>query len=208
MMVLLRYLYALPYAAVDEEDVREARLHPHALVYVVAEKYQIARLRDEAYANILTIVGPWGVPSYRFVDFHAALRTIYTSTLPSNKVRALMVQVCISKLRENDDFASLLLELPDFGVEIIKHVDLAGDWICSDGHGCDGLPTCFSCVAPNGEYTPPLEQSFTHKHLDQEEWVCPSCGMLMAPQCSMCEGPIKWSVRRRTREFAYYNRSS
>jgi hypothetical protein len=210
MMVLLRYLYALPYVAVERDYFEDAYLHPHALVYVVAEKYQILRLRDEAYKNMETIVGSYAIPSYSFVDFPAALRTIFTATLPTNKARALMVHVCVaglSKLRENEDFASLLLELPDLFVEILTHIDLAGEWLCPDGPECDGLPTCFSCVAAKEEYTEPLEPSFTHKHHDQEKWLCPSCGELITPKCGMCEGIIKWSPRRRSREFFRYNRS-
>jgi hypothetical protein len=210
MMALLRYLYALPYATVDSEDVEEACLHPHALVYIVAEKYQATRLRYEAYKNMVTIIGTWGIDHYSFVDFPAAFRTIFTATLPTNKARALMLQVCIAglpQLRENDDFESLLLDFPDLGVEIIKHSHLAGDWLCPDGPDCDGLPTCFSCVETKEEYTEPLEPSFAHKHRDQEKWPCPSCGSLITPKCLMCEGVIRWTFRGRTREFERYNRS-
>lgn len=209
MMVSLRYLYTLPYATVDSKDARQASLHPHALVYVVAEKYQITRLRDEAYKNMESIVGFRGVDDYSFVDFPAALRTIFTATLPTNKARALMVQVYIAelpRLRENDDFESLLLSLPDLGVETIKHSHLVGDWLCTAGPDCEGLPSCFSCVAATEECTEPLEPSFTRKHRDQEKWLCPSCGDLIIPRCSMCEGIIKWSLRDRTREFNRYNR--
>jgi hypothetical protein len=206
MVVLLRYLYALPYTAVHPKDVKKSCLQTHVLVYVVAEKYQVSRLQNEAYSNIKTIAGPIGVTDYSFKDFSVTLRTVFTATTPNNKVRALIMQACIAKLQklsEDESFVSLLLELPDLGVGIIKHTDLTGDWLCADGHKCGGLPTCSTCAEKQTGFIEPFEQPFSQNYRSQEEWPCPSCGSLAAPTCSDCGGDIKWSSRRPTRESRY-----
>ena len=56
MMVLLRYIYQLPYLAIQPKDVKKSSLQLHTLVYVAAEKYQVSDLRKEAYENIKTIL--------------------------------------------------------------------------------------------------------------------------------------------------------
>jgi hypothetical protein len=198
MMVLLRYLYALPYTAVESADVGEALLHPHALVYVVAEKYQIPRLREEAYEKMYAMLHP-------SEDFPAALRTIFTGTMPTSDARTLMIQACIAelgKLREIDGFLSLLLTLPDLGMEIIRHVDLTGDWLCESGRSCLGLPICSNCAALNPCYEPePFEQSFAQKYRGHDRWPCPTCGIHGSPACSDCGQAIVWSTRGPTRGF-------
>lgn len=118
MMVLLGYLYALPYPTIQPVDVKKSSLQLHTMVYVAAEKYQVTRLKNEAYANIKAIAGPTGVNEYDFADFTVTLRAIFTGTMPDSPVRILIMQACVAKLqRLNEDarFVYLLLELPDLG---------------------------------------------------------------------------------------------
>ena len=207
MMVLLRYLYALPYTAIEPEDVREACLQHHALVYVLAEKYQIRRLRDEAYQNIEVVVGPRHSSDHNFADFPAALRTILAATMSDDDLRILMMQVCIAmlpKLREREDFVSLMNDLPDLAVEIVKHTDLSGDWLCEGGEKCGGLPMCSNCSDQGELLTAPFEQSVSQEYRGLKEWPCPTCGKITVPICSDCHGDIEWLSRRPTREARYY----
>jgi hypothetical protein len=207
MMMLLRYLYALPYTTVDPEDVKEACLQPHALVYIVAEKYQIRRLRDEAYTNMEIIVGSLNRDDYSFGDFSLALRTILSATMPDSDARVLMMQVCIGMLpmlRKDEGFLSLLADLPDLAVDIIKHIDLAGDWQCDKGQKCGGLPACANPVDPKPLCTEPFERSFSLKYRGQPKWPCPTCRAVAIPVCSNCGGSIEWLSRIPTRDFRYY----
>jgi hypothetical protein len=98
MMVLLRYIYQLPYLAIQPKDVKKSSLQLHTLVYVAAEKYQVSDLRKEAYANIKTILGPTGVNDYDFADFTVTLRSIFTATPHDSPLRVLIMQACIAKL--------------------------------------------------------------------------------------------------------------
>jgi hypothetical protein len=206
MMVLLRYLYALPYLAIQPQDVKKACLHLHTLVYVAAEKYQVFKLRKEAYANIKTIAGPTGVNNYDFADFTVTLRAIFTAILPDSPVRVLIMQACIAKLQklnEDPSFVSLVLEVPDLAVAIIKHTDLTGDWLCVDEHKCSGLPTCSKCAKGKLGIVYPFDQSVIEKYRNLEIWTCPVCKSVATPTCSDCGGAIKWSSRRPTREARY-----
>jgi hypothetical protein len=206
MMLLLRYLYGLPYPAVRPADVKKSCLQLHTLVYVAAEKYQVTRLKNEAYANIKAIAGPTGVNEYDFADFTVTLRAIFTGTMPDSPVRILIMQACVAKLqRLNEDarFVSLLLELPDLGVAIIKHDGLTGDWLCLDGHKCGGLPGCYNCAKAKGGFPEPFEQSLLEKYRRQGKLPCPVCKISAAPVCSDCRGGIKWSSRLPTREVRY-----
>ena len=136
---------------VSNYDWDEYSLQHHALVYVVAEKYQIRRLRDEAYENMRYNMRPENLQNgIAFSEFMVTLRTIFTSTTPDSMARVCTMQACmrcLEELRDNADFVSLLLELPELGVEIIKHPDVTGDWVCTAqfGDGCEGLPSCRNC---------------------------------------------------------------
>jgi hypothetical protein len=207
MMMLLRYLYALPYITVEPDEVKGAFLQPHALVYIVAEKYQIRRLRDEAYTNMENIVDPHNSDDYKIADFSLALQTILSATMPDSDVRVLMMQACIAmlpKLREDEGFLSLLADLPDLAVDIIEHIDLAGDWQCDEGQTCGGLPTCANPVDPKPLCSEPFERSFSLKYRGQPKWPCPTCGAVAIPVCSNCGGSIEWLSRIPTRDFRYY----
>ena len=206
MMVLLGYLYALPYPTIQPVDVKKSSLQLHTMVYVAAEKYQVLRLRNEAYANIKAMTGPTGVNDYNFADFTVTLRTIFTGTPPNSPVRTLIMQACVAKLHDlNKDasFTSLLLELPDLGVAIIKHDGLTGDWLCVDGHKCGGLPGCSNCAKAKAGFPEPFEQSFLEKYRSQEKLLCPVCKSLAPPICSDCRGSILWSSRLPTRGSRY-----
>jgi len=209
MMIQLRYLYALPYLAIKPDDVKKSCLQIHTQVYVVAEKYLVERLRNEAYANIRTIAGPTGVNDYDFADFTVTLRAIFTATPPDSPVRVLIMQACIAnlhKLNEDKSFVALVLEAPDLAVAIIKHTDLTEHWLCADGHKCGGLPACPNCANGKSGLVAPFEQSVLQEYRSQRKCSCPVCKHLSAPICSDCGGWIKWSGRLPTRESRYDRR--
>jgi hypothetical protein len=175
-------------------------------VYVAAEKYRVPKLRNEAYANIKTIAGPTGMNNYDFADFTVTLRAIFTATPPDSPVRVLIMQACVSKLQklnEDPSFVSLVLEVPDLAVAIIKHTDLTGDWLCVDGDKCSGLPACSKCAKSKLGIVYPFDQALIEKYRNLEMWPCPVCKSIAVPTCSDCGGAIKWSSRRPTRESRY-----
>jgi hypothetical protein len=202
MMVLLRYLYGLPYIQYTDDEFDEFCLQSRAQVYVVAKKYQISRLRSEAYTNMEHILGPLETKSYGFVNFPAALKTIFTVTTPESEARVLIMQACIAGLhilREDDGFVSLLLELPDLGVEIIKHLDLQckprRKWSCKGCRGeSRGVPSCAYCVSIGGETPRPFEEFYSMKQRSQTEWTCPNCLTVAPPCCSSRCFPMSWKV--------------
>jgi hypothetical protein len=133
MIVMLGYLYGIDYENIWDDHIRDPCLVSHAGVYVVAEKYQAPKLKEEAYENFLRILGPkpryyeYGkrpLREYNFIDFPVALHMIHAGTKPGSKVRPLMMHACtasLDKLEAIPNFWTLLNELPDLAVEIIKH---------------------------------------------------------------------------------------
>lgn len=174
MIVMLSHLYGIHYENVWNDHIQDPCLVFHAGTYVVAEKYQVQKnqvpkLKEEAYENFHRILGPkprWHeydkrpLREYNFIDFPVALHMIYAGTKPESKVRPLMTHACtasLDKLEENPNFWTLLEQLPDLAVEIIKHPSLAGDWDC-DGEKytvwgpreCEGVPACPNCGIDDG----------------------------------------------------------
>jgi hypothetical protein len=207
MVVLLRYLYGVPYAGDEPDSHEDSSLRQNALVYVAAEKYQIRQLRDEAYEKMESNMGDLfhrGAPGDdKFADFSDALRTIFGATMPDSEARGFMVQASIAmlhRLREDDRFLSYLADLPELAMDIVKHNDLNGNWLCENGGNCGGLPSC-----PNHgpTFDGPNRRSFSQDCHQQMEWLCVWCGKVAKPICSECGGSIKWEYRSVAREFAY-----
>ena len=97
-------------------------------------------------------------------------------------------------------------------VEIIKHPNLAGDWEC-DGkkytiygpRECEGVPSCSTCCADKimRADQEQYEQSFAHKHRNEKEWTCPTCGITAPPECLGCKKSIRWVTKKLTRMAIY-----
>ena len=58
MIVMLQYLYGIDYENIWADHIQDPYLLYHARVYVVAEKYQVPRLKEEAYENFERVLGP------------------------------------------------------------------------------------------------------------------------------------------------------
>jgi predicted RNA-binding Zn-ribbon protein involved in translation (DUF1610 family) len=228
MIVMLSYLYGIHYENTWDDHIQDPCLVYHAGVYVVAEKYQVPNPKEEAYENFHRILGPkprWHeydkrpLREYNFIDFPVALHMIHAGTKPDSKVRPLMMHACtasLDKLQDNPNFWTLLDQLPDLAVEIIKHPSLAGDWDC-DGEKytlhsmgpreCEGVPACPNCGIDDGAHfadpREPYEQPFAHKHRNEKVWKCPDCGEIASPKCSMCEQDICWVAKKLTRMPIY-----
>jgi hypothetical protein len=197
MMVLLRYLYGIPYPTTDpsDEDFSQASLQDHAQVFVVAEKYQISKLRRDYTLDF---------DDFACEDFALSLRAILAGTTLENTARKLMMKVCIAELRHlrfNDAFLALLPESPELAVEIIKHpyleLEHPGKWHC---YGWDrfegdsgGVPMCGLC-GYNDEFAEarPFEKSFAWQRRKQDIWSCPYCLQDVQPLCSACHYQISW----------------
>ena len=224
MIVMLQYLYGIDYENIWADHIQDPYLLYHARVYVVAEKYQVPRLKDEAYENFESVLGPnprgseYGkrpLLGYDFIDFPVAFHEILAGTKPDSKVRPLMMHACTSaldKLKDNPNFYTLLEDHPDLAVEIIKHPNLAGDWEC-DGkkytiygpRECEGVPSCSTCCADKimRADQEQYEQSFAHRHRNEKEWTCPTCGITAPPECLGCKESIRWVTKKLTRMAIY-----
>lgn len=186
MMVLLRYLYGIPYPTTNPnaEDFSEASLQDHAQVLVVADKYQIPKLRQEAFEKMEIVLEEYN-GDFDFGTFVLALQTIFTATTPNSTSRKLMKDFCVDQLytlRLNDAFMTLLPEIPELAVDIIKHPHLkwapAGKWVCN---GCpyareDGvIAMCEFCGFDDDDEAHPFEKSFAWQHRNRDVWPCPDC---------------------------------
>jgi hypothetical protein len=174
MMALLRYLYGIPYPLIDPEaddfhhfdEPCGSCLQDHALVLVVAEKYQITTLHMDTYKNMAKTIG---LPNCSFDNFTVTLRTILTSTSKDSLTRVIMMDACFAGLqefRERKDFISLLVALPDLGIEIIKNADFKieplGKWVYEEEMECGDTskPGCRECRRAYGSIIP-FEDAFS-----------------------------------------------
>jgi hypothetical protein len=205
MMVLLRYLYGTPYPTTNQYDESfiEASLQDHARVFVVAEKYQIPKLRDEAFGKMKDVLDIYALDFDESAceDFAPSLHAILTGTTSSSTVRKLMIEVFIDELRHlrlNDAFLALLPELPELAIEILKHPHLRweppGEWTC-DGlaylHGGEAM--CGFCgYDEEHDKSRPFEKSFAWQCRKRDIWPCPRCSQEIQPLCSVCRCEIFW----------------
>ena len=190
MIVLLRYLYDLPYDDLTKDP--KTSLHSLAQAYVVADKYQAVRLRDEIHHQIEKHDQCRDLTDHD--DFFNALDVIVTGTTPQVVgAHATMIDVCvthINSLSSQAAFSSFLQEHGEVGAEIINHNNLSltlqGDWYCDCDARVEALPRCYWCF-----------QSFPNHYLrdyhNEEKWTCPHCGQIAPPYCMMCEADVKWT---------------
>jgi hypothetical protein len=170
MIALLRSLYSLSYTK-DVTKQWATSLRPHAMVFVVAEKYQIETLREEVCLQMRRIINsagylelernpkhPLGGRLKNTSDYVGALRTILAGTPPQNSTteetdgRNLPIGFLIQNIevfRMEDELLSLLIESANLGADIIGHQDLEceahGRWCCGHYHCADSVPSCKKC---------------------------------------------------------------
>ena len=144
MMAMLRHIYGLRYDELPRGGTY--LLSQHASTFVVAEKYQILGLQSDICSNIQSMLDSH---IYPLEDFLKAARTVFTLTTSNSIARVPMARECttrLQELRERDDFVSLLRELPDLSLDIIKNSDFEcafpGDWVCEFTSDCRGMPSC------------------------------------------------------------------
>lgn len=94
MMVMLRHMYDQPYNAVGNPNFRQ--LQHHALVSVVAVKYQYHVLEVEACEVIKSMVGSH---SCSLEDFIQAIRVTFAAATRSKIVTTCLVAACVANLR-------------------------------------------------------------------------------------------------------------
>ena len=175
VLAMLRHIYGLTY---DEQTPGGCcLLSQHASVFVVAQKYQIPGLQADACRNIQSKLNSHIYPTE---DFLKAVRTIFSSTRSDSIARAPMARectVCLKELRARDDFESLLRELPDLSMDIIRNPDLEcafpGDWVCEFASTCRGAPCCPRLVEIGGSGVSSdcgyrFDKSFSWKHRDEK----------------------------------------
>jgi len=201
MVGLLRHLYDLPYNDSSKLDDNERwdSLVPHAEVFVVAEKYQMACLQNEVCSNMSTRIDEnlqMGQFPNNMNDFLRALRKIAFHTSDNSSARRLMVHICVMhlrKLQQEPDFISLLQECGRLGADIIGHNDLecgiSGAWICSKGCPDDDPPSCSTCARPFE-----VDQVWGSRH--SELWWCDHCEEGKRPICKICDETFEWTEGR------------
>lgn len=108
MMAMFRFLCGLPYQGEEGYWHDEQSVATHARVYVVAEKYQVAELKDAAMDVLLSIL----LNDTLKGDLPSALRTIFSATLDTDiGARPLLVKYCVNQLsylKKRQDFRKLL----------------------------------------------------------------------------------------------------
>jgi hypothetical protein len=122
MMAMLRHMYGLPYSRLVDRNFR--LLQHHALVFVLAGKYQYQVLEVEACDIVRSLLDS---RSCSLEDFFQAIRVIFAATSRSETATALLLAACVADLRllkQNAGFLLLLREFPDLGFEILAHQDL------------------------------------------------------------------------------------
>lgn len=205
MVVLLRYLYGLPYG---EDDTKQwARiLKPHAEIYAVADKYQIEPLKSHVYKKMQKIIISNQYLQTRLigsscitaqlvnkVDFVHALQIIYTGTTTDDtQARILMIEFLIRNielLRREDELLSLLRECPDLGADILGHPNLEreaeGFWCCGEPDCGEGCPACANCSRI-------FRACSLGKYRHEKLWRCQVCKAVDFPICRVCETRVCW----------------
>lgn len=184
MILLLRYIYDLPYDDVIKDEATSMSFL--AKVYVAADKYQIESLKIETHYQIrkhklckdMTDID----------DFLNALETIATGTAPQGDgARKTMINICIkwiAHLRREASFLELCREHDDVGADIIAHDNLGpmteGMWYCHGVPHAGAEPRCVLC-------TEWFSDSYIRSHRHLREWTCNSCEHTSPPLCTRCE---------------------
>jgi hypothetical protein len=190
MVALLRHIYELPYDTMLKDQCD--RLQPHAMVYVVAEKYQVDGLKRAISQRMNSII-----ESHLDIrDFVKAYRTIAESTTRHDAhARKMMVGKCITRLHHlhrDAEFISLLREHADLGVDMIEHQDLPRAFpeerVCAGTCNDTSMPVCYDC----GEF---FSDAFASKHRYTETWGCEECEYQAAPVCTKCGEYVVWQRR-------------
>lgn len=122
MMALLHFIYGLPYNQLEVND--SVLLQHHALVSMLAQKYQVHSLQEEACGAMKAAVRS---PTHCAEDFFSALRIVFDPAMQDSKARACMVAACVAELRvlkRNVKFRSLWQEIPGLSLEILDHPDM------------------------------------------------------------------------------------
>lgn len=208
VIALLRYIYGLPYTADTTKQWFDTLL-PRALVYVVANKYQVEALRKEvcenmrlilnfkAYLAVERVPNDWLEERLKNrTDFTVALQTIIAGTTTNDtQGRKLLMDVLIQNfphLRRTEELASLLKEVPELGVEIIAHddfeCDARGFWDCADPDCDAGVPNCKVCKTV---FEPHHRRTYRY----DLKWPChgPFCKVFDQPTCKNCETRTCWT---------------
>ena len=203
MLALLRFLYGLPYDA-EAKSKWLISLQPHAEVYVVADKYQIAPLKEAVAENMRQIVT---AKTYTHKmgylrhcdsfknsdDFYGALQVILeVTTKQDTHARQVLIDFLIQNIdffRKQYEFISLLKEYPELAIEIISHEDLEseaeGYWMCH-GEDCGtNIPSCSNCKFVFNAY-------FLRRYRYDDLWECPVCKSFHQAACTDCRAQISW----------------
>lgn len=191
---MLRFIYGLPYTSEEGKRHDEGSLVPHALVYVVAEKYQMPQLKDAAHDALLSIFVRGPEPK----DLVTALRIIFAGTLDTDDgARPLRVKYCVSQpssLWKTNDFNMLLNDCAELGAAMFAHAELGhGSWGCTNGFGGHlessrlEKAMCASCFVPFHELDTEPPRGTTY-------WECRSCGNFGRPICGYenCGRALQW----------------
>jgi hypothetical protein len=211
MVALFRFIYSLPYTDHFTKK-RTTSLQPHAMVFVAAEKYRLHAIKKEICLNMLQVITsaeylelernanhPLGGRLKHTSDYIGALRTILACTLPHTSTteetdgRKLLIDFLIQNIemfRMEDEQLALLIEFPNFGVEIIGHQDLEceahGYWRCGYFHCADSFPSCKKCEKD-------FKPGFLRRHRYDQRWKCSMCKTSSEPICGNCKSWIVWN---------------
>jgi hypothetical protein len=182
-------------------------LHPHAEVYVVADKYQLDSLKEAVAGKMRNIISAKGYThkmgylrhcdSFKNSDdFFGALRIILdVTTTQDTCARKVLMDFIIQNVdffRKQDEMLSLLRDYPELAIDLISHPDLEseaeGFWMCYSGDDDDcgtNIPSCGRCKFL-------FESYFLRRYRYDEKWECPVCRYVDHPHCVDCRAQIAW----------------
>jgi hypothetical protein len=196
-------LYDLPYDA-EANAKWLTSLHPHAQVYVVADKYQIGSLKEAIAENMEKVISAKAYTDKTGYlqhcdyfknarDFYSALQIILKVTTTQDKqAREVLTNFLIQNIdffRKKDEFLSLLKEHLELAIELINHEDLeteaAGFWMCIEQDCGINIPSCSNCKFV-------FEAYFLRRYRYDGLWECPKCKFLVHPACVDCRAKVSW----------------
>lgn len=175
---MLRFIYGEDYPI--REKKKKTMLHsiiPHTEAYLIADKYQVKGLKIAAHDAMSGYLSSYAIDAEQL----SCLRMIFTRlTHTDSLLRPTAVKYCaqnIAALRKEDDFRTLLREIPDLGLAILQSEHLHFGqrteklYRCPE---CDTVRDPHSCTEFGDcdcEYKPPTCSYCKETREDWEDYV-------------------------------------
>lgn len=175
MMAMFRFMYGLRYFDYHDKWYDDMKMLPHVKVYVVADKYRLTEFKKAIMDRLHTITC---LTDAR--DIVPTLQAVFDDMPENEGPRPLMIDYCVhflARLRKREDLLTLLGEVPELGLAILRHKKLNLGSPCFPDGPYGGELMCPRCCEP---YT---EQDTWDERFREDGWDCPGCGHEVEPVC-------------------------